>query len=363
MSSYADASVLCTASVGEYCYLKIPAQDLRQCIDSLFPYFSKNAHADYLAGLHHRYKGGHDILIDVPKTFSQYGFKDGVNHLCHILLTDFPTKAGIPIPGFSASGLGKYLTAIGIPKGYLSFSLFEGSLSIFAVAEGYADLVTALSGELSMSPIVAFDTFGEGIIEIIGATLLPPSLSKGLLFCAGLENIVAGCISIANSISTLRTSLECFLGTSLSAMLFSGSIVYLLNKNKHIHISEDKFFEIILKSGACGALSAIFSPFLAFGCAVGLCSFELGKNFISQIGKDLYCQSYNPRLAVLRGERKPLRVSMPLREQTTLLRDSSITIERESIQLRKTPDPLRDTSELFHYIKKVYFEFDSYYNK
>lgn len=362
MSNYADTSIFCAASAGEYCYLKIPAQDLRQCIDSLFPYFSKNVHADYLSGFQHRYKGGHDILIDVPKTFSQYGFKDGIDHLCHILLTDFPTKAGIPLPGFSESGLGKYLVELGIPKGYLSFSLFEGSLSIFAVSEGYTDIVAALSGDLPMSPIVAFDTFGEGVIEIIGAILLPPSFSKGLLFCAGLENIVAGFISLANSIATLQTSLESFLGSSLSAMLFSGGITYFLNKNKHAYISEDKFFEIILKSGACGALSAIFSPFLALGCAIGLCSFELGKKFSSQVDKVLYSQSYNKRLAVLREKKNLLQRSRFLREQDALSIYSLVSI-RNSISLRDSPAPLRDSSALLRYIRKVYYEFDNDYRK
>ena len=113
-----------TSAIGHYTYGSIAANTLRNSVDNLFPTFAKNLDADYISGFHHRYKGGHDLLIDVPKTFSQKGFIDGFHHSGHIILTDFPTNlnkaqiAMVPIPKvihtFNPIAVGRYPKIIAI---------------------------------------------------------------------------------------------------------------------------------------------------------------------------------------------------------------------------------------------------------
>ena len=44
----------------------------------------------------HRWKHGHDLLVDVPKVLLNKGPEGVVHRIGHILLTDLPTKAGDP---------------------------------------------------------------------------------------------------------------------------------------------------------------------------------------------------------------------------------------------------------------------------
>ena len=94
---------------GKALYIKTNANAVRQFWDGLFPSLSKNEIADYLSGMNHRFKGGHDLIMDVGATLKNNGVKDAAKQAGHILFTDFPTKAGVPIPGFSNSSLGKLL--------------------------------------------------------------------------------------------------------------------------------------------------------------------------------------------------------------------------------------------------------------
>ena len=73
---------------------------------------------------------------------------DSFKHAGHVICTDFPTKAGIPIPGFSQAGLGQYLESIGLAKGWLSINIMDGAIGFLAIAEGHADLLKAISGNL-----------------------------------------------------------------------------------------------------------------------------------------------------------------------------------------------------------------------
>lgn len=116
-------------------YLQIPAATLRGFADSLFPGFAKDAVADAVSGTGHRFMAGHDLLLDVMPRFATEP-ASAFHQAGHILLTDFPTKAGIPIPGFSHSGLGEFLVNCGIPKGWMCMNIMDAGVGILAVAEG-----------------------------------------------------------------------------------------------------------------------------------------------------------------------------------------------------------------------------------
>ena len=95
-----------SAAGGTQCaYMHIPADVLRNTVDGLFPSLAKNAAADAVSGFGHRWVHGHDLIMDIAGQFFRHPVH-AVKQAGHILLTDFPTKAGIPIPGFSQSGLG-----------------------------------------------------------------------------------------------------------------------------------------------------------------------------------------------------------------------------------------------------------------
>ena len=98
-------------ATSQFAYLSIPASELREFCDGMFPTFAKCSQADFIRGAYHRYKGGHDIVLDVGETLQHDGISEAFRHFGHIVCTDFPTKAGIPIPFFSQSGLGKAFKA------------------------------------------------------------------------------------------------------------------------------------------------------------------------------------------------------------------------------------------------------------
>ena len=180
-----------SAAGGTQCaYMHIPADVLRNTVDGLFPSLAKNAAADAVSGFGHRWVHGHDLIMDIAGQFFRHPVH-AVKQAGHILLTDFPTKAGIPIPGFSQSGLGSLLVDMGIPKGYLSLNMMDAGIGLLAIGEGSSDLISAMSGNVPMDAWTAFDTFGEGGIELA----LGYSTQNPLLIGAGIENILAGCVS------------------------------------------------------------------------------------------------------------------------------------------------------------------------
>ena len=125
-----------SAAGGTQCaYMHIPADVLRNTVDGLFPSLAKNAAADAVSGFGHRWVHGHDLIMDIAGQFFRHPVH-AVKQAGHILLTDFPTKAGIPIPGFSQSGLGSLLVDMGIPKGYLSLNMMDAGIGLLAIGEG-----------------------------------------------------------------------------------------------------------------------------------------------------------------------------------------------------------------------------------
>jgi hypothetical protein len=244
---------------GQLVYLQIPANELRGLVDSFFPALKANAFADVASGWGHRYRAGHDLLLDVPRTFAFEGPREGLRHAGHIIMTDFPTKAGIPIPGFSHSGLGQVLEQIGIPNGWLQLSLFDSAVGILAVTGGTDSLIQALEGNLLMSFGTACQTFGLGGVELaIGIHTQNP-----LLVAGGIENVLAGLVSTWNTYSVYVNPLD-FLGAAgISALLGFGIAYGLADQDLGDSVKD------AIQCGAVGALSSVSSAF-GFGAFAGL---------------------------------------------------------------------------------------------
>ena len=65
------------AVTGKVLYAQISAGTLRNSVDSFFPYLAKFPRADSVAGMGHRWKAGHDLLLDIPQTFARQGYVMG----------------------------------------------------------------------------------------------------------------------------------------------------------------------------------------------------------------------------------------------------------------------------------------------
>lgn len=263
-------AIKATGIAGRYWYGALDAKVLRQYVDSLFPDFAKDAVADNLRGQWHRWKDGHDLLTDVvPKLVSDP--EAALHRAGHILLTDFPTKAGIPIPGFSANGIGQILADCGINKGYMCLNIADGTVGIMAVSESHTDLLMALNGG-SLDGWSFFDTYVEGGLEIYaGFKTFNP-----LLIAAGFENVTAGIITTYDS---LTITIEEFFGSALGGSLLGLGVSLLLWRNRPAEERIRKALFTGTRAAILGGASAI-SPFLSLGLAAGLCFHELCKSII-----------------------------------------------------------------------------------
>ncbi len=262
--------VKAAVSAGNYAYLQIPTNSLRGFFDSMFPAFAKNSTADIARGFGHRWMAGHDLLIDVPKTMSQHGIREATNQTGHILLTDFPTKAGIPIPGLSSSGIGKFLVeTCHIPKGYLCLNVMDATVGVFAMTEGTFDLFNVIAGQMRMSPSLFLDTFIEGAAEIaIGAACKNP-----LLLFAGIEQVAAGVVSTFYTITHplwFVNPLDFFSGCLSAGILSLVISKFVLKKDTYSSLED------AAKSCAIGGLFAISTGF-GLGGILALLGCGLGK--------------------------------------------------------------------------------------
>lgn len=256
-----QAAVDGVAFAGTCAYYRLPAESIRHFCDGMFPLLAKCPQADLLAGNMHRWKGGHDLILDVARTASNDGAAPAAKQFGHILLTDAPTKAGIPIPGFSGTGLGKCLVELGIPKGWLCINVVDGVVGVLALAEGFGDLRNAIAGQLQMDSIWSFyDTFGEGTVEVC----LAVATKNPLLLVAGVENILAGIIAAVNSVKAVVNPFYYvnpyqFFGNTLGAALIGFAVgQFVLGQ------TDDEAFVSALKSGAVSAFFLI-SPYAAYG--------------------------------------------------------------------------------------------------
>ncbi|MBL4830988.1 MAG: hypothetical protein JKY55_14025 [Aliivibrio sp.] len=259
-----DATVLIAPA--QMLYMNIPAKELRNFVDGMFPSVAVNIIADSVRGFDHRYFAGHDLFLDIPKTFASHGFKEGLLHAGHVLLTDFPTKAGIPIPLFSHSGLGHLLENAGIHRGWLQVSLFDSTVGIMAISESASDLLQAIHGSLMMNYGTFFDTFVEGSITVGFGV----AASNPLLVIAGVQELLAGCVAVYNKLSVYVDPLELFGSAGISALIGFGVAYGIAGEN----LSDASKNGI--RSGSIGALFKISSAF-GFGALAGFTSYRIGR--------------------------------------------------------------------------------------
>lgn len=257
-------------------YAHIPADKLRHFVDALFPDLAKNPLADSARGYGHRYREGHDLLFDTPRVFVEHGPGEGLRHAGHVLLTDFPTKAGIPILGSSQSGLGSWLEQAGIHRGWLQVNVCETGVGVLAISEGSNDLARALNGTLEMNWGTFLDTFGEGAIEIGFAF----ETQNPILLAGGVENILAGIGATWNTLTVYVDPLDFFGASGFSALIGFG-IAYGLAGNNLSEAAKGA-----VHSGTVGALYAI-SPAFGFGTLAGFAAFRLGVGLAKQHGKEM----------------------------------------------------------------------------
>jgi hypothetical protein len=265
---------------GHLIYAEIPTRALRKTIDAALPAFARNANADLTRGYFHRWDRGHDLFIDVSATLQREGARSAFLHAGHIVLTDFPTKMGIPIPGFSASGLGKLLTDAGVPKGWLCLSASNTFFGVLAIADGSPLLSQALAGNLTMNAGTFFDTFVVGSAEVVlGMNPLP--IKNPLMVVGGVERIAAG---IKATWDTYTTHVEplAFFGSTLGSALLGAAIAAAM-------ASGDRFRAALqggARSGFVGGMAAVNSYF-AMGATLGFCAFSVGRVLAESHGREL----------------------------------------------------------------------------
>lgn len=261
---------------GQMAYIKLPAAVIRNYVDSKFPMLAHCPDADFVKGYGHRWMGGHDLLIDVPRTMFAEGPISAIKQAGHILFTDLPTKDGIPIPLLSKSGFGQWLHEIGIEKGYLKIHLADGGCGILTMAEGATDLLQAINGTLAMNAGTFFDTFAEGSLEIALAAAAENAWGLAAFnplvagYLGGVENILAGMISAYQTLSVYVDPLDFFGSAGTSALLGFG-LSYNLAGGSLSDASIDG-----IRSGSVGAFFSLSSAF-GFGALAGFISFKLGR--------------------------------------------------------------------------------------
>lgn len=261
----------------QFAYISIPTNSLRSFFDHQFASFAKCSTADYLTGFPHRYRGGHDLLLDISSTFKGQGLKEATHQAGHILLTDFPTKAGIPIPGFSQSGLGGLLQEWGISSGWLQLNICDVGVGIIAVSESHPELYSALDGLIKMDTSTFFDTFVEGSVEVALAFYF----ENPILLYAGVENLLTGFISAYQTFSICVDPLD-LLGSGIISAITGFFVTKLLrsgdSNNKLAYINA-------LRAGIVGGFFAI-NPAFGFGAILAILSVELGKYIAQGSNKD-----------------------------------------------------------------------------
>lgn len=255
-------------SPGQMVYMHIPASELRNFADSLLPGLAKNPIADCASGMGHRYRAGHDLLLDVPSTLVNHGPSEALKHLGHIIATDFPTKAGIPIPGFSHSGLGHALEQWGIPKAWMSLNISDAGFGFLAIADGHTTLMAAIQGQLSMDFGTALQTFGAGALELKLAMIA--TTNPVLMTAAGVQNILAGLVATWNTFSVYVDPLDLFGAAGMSALLGFGMARGLVGEEV-TDATRDA-----IRSGTIGALYSVSTAF-GYGALAGFTAYRLGS--------------------------------------------------------------------------------------
>ena len=318
-------------------YMHIPTNELRNFADGMFPNLAHSSVADVAKGYGHRYVAGHDLLLDVPRTMSEKGVGTGLHQAGHILLTDFVTKAGIPIPGFSQSGLGHLLEQAGIHRGWLQVNLCDTGLGIIAISEGSSDLIQAFNGALLMSGSTFFDTFVEGGIEI-GMAIVT---QNPIMLAGGVENIAAGLVSVWHTVSTYVDPLV-FFGSAGTSALIGFALSYGLAGQSLSKAAKDS-----IRSGTIGALFAV-SPAFGFGALAGFVSYGMGSKLASLHNSESQAllkvdnNSYRLLLEELCAGNTDLTEFLNCSEPYIVLADAAFTLPTESLLLSTNTLTLSD---------------------
>lgn len=285
-------------SPGQMVYMHIPASELRNFADSLLPGLAKNPIADCASGMGHRYRAGHDLLLDVPSTFANHGPGEAFKHFGHIVATDFPTKAGIPIPGFSHSGLGQVLEQWGIPKAWMSLNISDAGFGFLAIADGHTTLMAAIQGQLSMDFGTALQTFGAGALELKLAMIA--TTNPLLMTAAGVQNILAGLVATWNTFSVYVDPLDLFGAAGMSALLGFGMARGLIGEDISSATRD------AIRSGTIGAMYSVSTAF-GYGALAGFVVCRLASamakhhNAQSQGRLSVDAQSYRLLVEALRS--------------------------------------------------------------
>lgn len=257
---------------GKAAYMQIPQEKIESFFYKTFSSCIHDSVADVAKGKWHRWKAGHDLLIDVPKRFYNDGIKAGFKHIGH-LLTDVATPDGLPGPLLSKSGLGDFLVnKCGIKIEKLCFNLNDAinfvdkGISILCVGEGGMDVLDAFSGKMEMNFTTFCDTFGEGAFQL--AFGIPTG--NGLAIAAGVENIVAGIVS-AWKTYTIHIDLVPFFGATLTSTLLG----FLTSK----YLCKNDMQESVLKAAKSGLITGLFqlSASFGYGAAAGVAYMEYVK--------------------------------------------------------------------------------------
>lgn len=271
---------------GQAVYVKLDADVVRNFFDRTFAKFAVNSDADFIPGYGHRWKGGHDLAVDVPRTLIDHGPLRAFNHAAHIALSDFPSKAGIPIPSLSgSSSLGQWLVEAGIPKGYLSIHWADGAFSFLAISEGSTDIIQAIHGSLAMNALTFYDTFFEGGAEIALALAAKSvwgvaAFNPVFAIIGGVENILAGIISVYQTASVYVDPLVFFGSAGTSALIGFGLAYGVAGES----LSESSVNGI--RGGAVGVFYSL-SPAFGYGALAGFIAYKLGRELAEVHNKSM----------------------------------------------------------------------------
>lgn len=332
---------------GQAVYMKLDANVVRGFFDETFAKFAVNTDADFISGYGHRWKGGHDLGSDVYRTLIDHGPLRAFNQAAHIVLTDLPSKAGIPIPGLSgSSSLGQWLVDAGIQKGYLSIHWADGTFGFLAISEGSTDLIQAIHGSLAMNALTFFDTFAEGGAEIALALAAKTAWGLGAFnpafaIVGGVENILAGIISVYQTASVYVDPLAFFGSAGTSALIGFGLAYGVAGES----LSESSANGI--RGGAVGAFYSL-SPAFGYGALAGFVAYKLGRklaevhNESTRVLMSVDENAYKQLLEELCNGNIHLKGFLECAEIHITLADTSVTLNSESMLINSSTSTLSD---------------------
>jgi len=301
-----------------FAYARIPSESLRHFVDSLFPGLAKDSIADFVTGYGHRFKHGHDLLVDVGNTWKSHGFSRAAHQAGHIIFTDLPTKAGIPLPGLSANGLGEWLSnTLNVSEAWFCINISKAGISVLAVPEATMDLMQAAAGELLMNSVWTFlDTFGEGAVEIV----LGYATHNPFLLAAGAGEMLAGMLAIVNAgkhaierATILIPDPFAFFGAGLFSAILGFAISGIVTGGDMVAATETS-----LRSGLIGALCALSLP-CGMGAALGFAAYAYGQALARQGQDETYSgESLRSFMDEIVSEFPDIRDTLALAEKNLL---------------------------------------------